>query len=179
MCFDTRGKTSLNEGLRLNLLNNSGFPIRPSGRRQRSGGEACGQHTNGGVDGLSSRWVSPTKVRKVPQKGPSNAKPFALRFKLASSLQSHRRPLLLTFVPAALFSRVLPKSPPQSVLAPWRAVFTAGFPKVWANIPRLSVDPFVLDSRSFAPFRFRHDLARKPPMPRAGRCFSMRRPTAR
>ena len=25
---------------------------------------------------------------------------------------------------------------------------------VWANIPRLSVDPFVLDSRSFAPFRF-------------------------
>jgi hypothetical protein len=27
----------------------------------------------------------PTKVRKVPQKGPSNAKPFALRFKLASA----------------------------------------------------------------------------------------------
>src|SRR6202035_2915489 len=40
------------------------------------------------------------------------------------------------------------------------------------NIPRLSVDPFVLDSRSFAPFRFRHDLARRPSMPRAGRCFS-------
>ena len=47
--------------------------------------------------------VSPTKVRKVPQKGPSNAKPFALRFKLASSLQSHRRLFLLTFVPAACF----------------------------------------------------------------------------
>jgi hypothetical protein len=28
-------------------------------------------------------------------------------------------------------------------------------------ILRLSVDPFVLDSRSFAPFRFRHDLARR------------------
>src|SRR6516164_11094672 len=103
MCFDTRGKTSLTRGLRLNLLNNSGFPIRPSGRRQRRGGEACGQHTNGGVDGLSSRWVSPTKVRKVPQKSPCNAKPFALRFKLASSLQSHRRLLLLTFVPATVF----------------------------------------------------------------------------
>ena len=25
------------------------------------------------------------------------------------------------------------------------------------------MDPFVLDSRSFAPFRFRHDLARRPP----------------
>jgi hypothetical protein len=34
-----------------------------------------------------------------------------------------------------------------------------------------------VDSRSFAPFRFRHDLARRPSMP--GRCFSMRRPTAR
>ena len=56
-----------------------------------------------------------------------------------------------------MFSRVLPKSLPQSVVAPWRAVLT-----VWANIPRLSVDPFVLDSRSFAPFRFRHDLARRP-----------------
>src|SRR5271165_7195594 len=42
----------------------------------------------------------------------------------------------------------------------------AGFPKVWANIPRLLVDAFVLESRSFAPFRFRHDLARRPPMPR-------------
>ena len=40
-----------------------------------------------------------------------------------------------------MFSRVLPKSLPQSVLAPWRAVLTAGFPKVWAKIPRLSVDP--------------------------------------
>ena len=67
----------------------------------------------------------------------------------------------------SMFSRVLPKSLPQSVVAPWRAVLT-----VWANIPRLSVDPFVLDSRSFAPFRFRHDLARRPSMPRAGRCFS-------
>ena len=36
-----------------------------------------------------------------------------------------------------MFSRVLPKSLPQSVLAPWRAVLTAGFPRV----PRLSVDP--------------------------------------
>src|SRR6516165_8322970 len=54
-----------------------------------------------------------------------------------------------------MFSRVLPKSLPQSVLAPWRAVLTAGFPRVWANIPRLSADPFVLDSRSFAPFPFR------------------------
>jgi len=60
-----------------------------------------------------------------------------------------------------MFSRVLPKSLPQSVLAPWRAVLTAGFPKVWANIPRLSVDPFVLDSRSFAPFRFRHAASRQ------------------
>src|SRR6516164_10890759 len=113
MCFDTRGKTSLTRGLRLNLLNNSGFPIRPSGRRQRSGGEACGQHTNGGVDGLSSRWVSPTKVRKVPQKGPSNAKPFALRFKLASSLQSRRRLLLLTFVPEACFPGSCRKAYPK------------------------------------------------------------------
>ena len=45
-----------------------------------------------------------------------------------------------------MFSRVLPKSLPQSVLAPWCAVLTAGFPKVWANIPRLLVDPFVLES---------------------------------
>src|SRR6266478_5273888 len=65
-----------------------------------------------------------------------------------------------------MFSQVLLKSLPKSVLAPWRAVLTAGFPKVWANIPRLLVDPFVLDSRSFAPFRFRHDLERRPPMPR-------------
>ena len=70
-----------------------------------------------------------------------------------------------------MFSQVLAKSLPQSVLAPWRAVLTAGFPKVWANIPRLLVDPFVPDSRSFAPFRFRHDLARRPPMPRARRVF--------
>ena len=48
-----------------------------------------------------------------------------------------------------MFSRVLLRSLPQSVVAPWRAVLT-----VWANIPRFSVDPFVLDSRSFAPFRF-------------------------
>ena len=46
-----------------------------------------------------------------------------------------------------MFSRVLPKSLPQSVLAPWSAVLIAGFPKVWANIPRLLVDPFVLESR--------------------------------
>jgi hypothetical protein len=71
---------------------------------------------------------------------------------LASSLQSHRRLFLLTFVPASIFSRVLPKSLPKSVLGPWRAVLTAGFPKVWANIPRLLVDPFVLESGSFAPF---------------------------
>jgi hypothetical protein len=31
-------------------------------------------------------------------------------------------------------------------------VLTAGFPKVWANVPRLLVDPFVLDSRAFALF---------------------------
>ena len=61
-----------------------------------------------------------------------------------------------------MFSQVLLKSLPQSVLAPWSAVLIAGFPKVWANIPRLLVDPFVLESRSFAPFRFRHDLARRP-----------------
>jgi hypothetical protein len=65
-----------------------------------------------------------------------------------------------------MFSQVLLKSLPKSVLSPWRAVLTAGFPKVWANIPRLLVDPFVLESRSFAPFRFRHDLARRPLMPR-------------
>ena len=65
-----------------------------------------------------------------------------------------------------MFSQVLLKSLPKSVLAPWRAVLTAGFPKVWANIPRLLVDPFVPDSRSFAPFRFRHDLERRSPMPR-------------
>jgi hypothetical protein len=65
-----------------------------------------------------------------------------------------------------MFSQVLLKSLPQSVLAPWSAVLIAGFPKVWANIPRLLVDPFVLESRSFAPFRFRHDLARRPPMSR-------------
>ena len=61
-----------------------------------------------------------------------------------------------------MFSRVLPKSYPKVF---WHrgAVLTAGFPKVWANVPRLLVDPFVLDSRSFAPFRFRHDLARRPP----------------
>jgi hypothetical protein len=52
-----------------------------------------------------------------------------------------------------MFSQVLLNSLPQSVLAPWRAVLTAGFPKVWANIPRLLVNPFVLESRSFAPFR--------------------------
>ena len=34
----------------------------------------------------------------------------------------------------------------------------AGFPKVWANTPRLLVDPFVLESRSFAPFRFATDF---------------------
>ena len=52
-----------------------------------------------------------------------------------------------------MFSRVLPKSLAKAF---WHrgAVLTAGFPKVWANIPRLLVDPFVLDSRSFAPFRF-------------------------
>ena len=77
-----------------------------------------------------------------------------------------------------MFSRVLPKSLPQSVPAPGLAVLTAGSPKVWANVPRLSMDPIVLDSRSFAPFGFRHDLARRPPMPRAARCFSMRWPTA-
>jgi hypothetical protein len=65
-----------------------------------------------------------------------------------------------------MFSQVLLKGLPQSVLAPWSAVLIAGFPKVWANLPRLLVDPFVLESRSFAPFRFRHDLARRPPMPR-------------
>src|SRR5215471_6650798 len=58
--------------------------------------------------------VSPTKVRKVPQKGPSNAKPFGLRFKLASSLQSHRRLLLLTFVPAACFSGSCRKAYPKA-----------------------------------------------------------------
>ena len=42
-----------------------------------------------------------------------------------------------------MFSQVLLKSLPQSVLAPWSAVLIAGFPKVWANIPRLLVDPFV------------------------------------
>ena len=47
-----------------------------------------------------------------------------------------------------MFSQVLLKSLPQSVLAPWSAVLIAGFPKVWANIPRLLVDPFVLESRS-------------------------------
>jgi len=31
-----------------------------------------------------------------------------------------------------MFSRVLPNSLPQSVLAPWRAVLTAGFRKVYA-----------------------------------------------
>jgi len=41
-----------------------------------------------------------------------------------------------------MFSQVLLKSLPQSVLAPWSAVLIAGFPKVWANIPRLLVDPF-------------------------------------
>src|SRR5260370_40150440 len=65
-----------------------------------------------------------------------------------------------------MFSQVLLKSLPQSVLAPWSAVLIAGFPKVWANTPRLLVDPFVLESRSFAPFRFRDDLATRPPMPR-------------
>src|SRR5262249_35787996 len=40
-----------------------------------------------------------------------------------------------------MFSQVLEKSLPQSVLAPWRAVLTAGFPRVWANIPRLLADP--------------------------------------
>ena len=58
--------------------------------------------------------VSPTKVRKVPQKGPSNAKPFALRFKLASSLQSHRRLFLLTFVPAACFPGSWRKAYPKA-----------------------------------------------------------------
>jgi hypothetical protein len=29
-----------------------------------------------------------------------------------------------------MFSRVLPKSLPQSALAPWRAVLTAGFPAI-------------------------------------------------
>jgi hypothetical protein len=33
-----------------------------------------------------------------------------------------------------MFSRVLPKSYPKAFLAPWCAVLTAGFPKVWANI---------------------------------------------
>src|SRR4029077_16178158 len=47
----------------------------------------------------------------------------------------------------SMFFQVLLKSLPQSVLAPWCAVLTAGFPKVWANIPRLLVDPFVLESR--------------------------------
>src|SRR5271166_5467343 len=47
-----------------------------------------------------------------------------------------------------MFFQVLLKSLPQSVLAPWSAVLIAGFPKVWANIPRLLVDPFVLESRS-------------------------------
>src|SRR6201984_395817 len=42
-----------------------------------------------------------------------------------------------------MFSQVLLKSLPQSVLAPWSAVLIAGFPKVWASIPRLLVDPFV------------------------------------
>jgi hypothetical protein len=41
------------------------------------------------------------------------------------------RLLLLTFVPAACFP-VLPKSLPQSVVAPWRAVLT-----VWANITKV------------------------------------------
>src|SRR5215469_6239861 len=41
-----------------------------------------------------------------------------------------------------MFSQVLLKSLAKSVLAPWRAVLTAGFPKVWANIPRLSVGSF-------------------------------------
>ena len=57
---------------------------------------------------------SPTKVRKVLQKGPSNAKPFALRFKLASSLQSHRRLFLLTFVPAACFPGSWRKAYPKA-----------------------------------------------------------------
>jgi hypothetical protein len=65
-----------------------------------------------------------------------------------------------------MFSQVLLKSLLKAFWHPWSAVLIAGFPKVWANIPRLLVDPFVLESRSFAPFRFRHDLARRPPMPR-------------
>ena len=35
-----------------------------------------------------------------------------------------------------MFSLVLLKSLPQSVLAPSRAVLTAGFPKVWAYMPK-------------------------------------------
>ena len=35
-----------------------------------------------------------------------------------------------------MFSRVLAKSLPQSVLAPWRAVLTGGFPRVWAKHPK-------------------------------------------
>src|SRR5215475_6511185 len=59
--------------------------------------------------------VSPTKVRKVPQKGPSNAKPFALRFKLASSLRWDWRLLLLTFVPAACFPGSCRKAYPKAL----------------------------------------------------------------
>ena len=68
-----------------------------------------------------------------------------------------------------MFSQVLLKSLPQSVPG---TVLIAGLPKVWANIPRLLVDPFVLESRSFAPFRFRHELARRPPMPRMNICWN-------
>ena len=34
-----------------------------------------------------------------------------------------------------------------------------------ADADRQAFDGRVLDSRSFAPFRFRHDLARRPPKP--------------
>ena len=65
-----------------------------------------------------------------------------------------------------MFSRVLPKSYPKAVLAPWCAVLTVGFPKVWANIPRLLVDPFVLESRSqyeFSDEKLQDNVGIRPP----------------
>ena len=68
--------------------------------RRRDGAQSRPERTDR-VRSRTDDGQIPTKVRKVPQKGPSNAKPFGLRFKLASSLQPHRRLFLLTFVPAA------------------------------------------------------------------------------
>src|SRR5271165_5099818 len=142
-------------------------------------------HVLGHVDLNQSVGVTKHELRNDPigQRG-SFRSARELRNALLVAVTASSWPISPEALPAdvcsgSMFSRALPKSLPKTVLAPWRAVLTAGFPKVWANIPRLLVDPFVLDSRSFAPFRFRHDLGRRPPMPRAGRCFSMRWPTAR